>query len=100
MKIRPLENIISLDEKIDATANPLLAIYTAGDPERNPESYPMLVPQVSPNEIFSKPKEQQDILGRPAVFAVNYGVDELILWPIPDKEYHAFFEFNPPRRRI
>lgn len=78
------------------------AIYTNGDPQQNPNSYPILVPQVERNEIFSMPPEKQNIRGRPALYSVLHsigGKSKLVLWPYPDQEYYAIFEYNPLRRR-
>lgn len=102
MKIGIDENIITLDDPIDATANPVLAIYSQGDPEKNPGSYPIMLMQVPREEIFAMPAQKQDMRGIPTRYSIihNGGKTKLALWPIPDQEYHALFEFNPPRRRI
>lgn len=102
MKIGKGENVLTLDDPLDASSNPLLAVYSDGDPERNPGSYAIVLMRVPREEIFSMPTQAQERKGRPERYSVlfNGGKTKLALWPIPDRDYHAFFEFNPPRRRI
>ena len=102
MKVEKEQNIIALRAPVDATAHPMLAIYTNGFPEVNPDSHAILVQQVDRNHIFNMSPRDQELRGRPTMFSLIHDgfVTSLTLWPIPDKDYEAVFEFNPPRRKL
>jgi hypothetical protein len=101
MKIKRDEAIIELPEQIDASAHPILAIFTDGDPEFNPGSYGILVPQVERHMIFDMTPHEQERLGRPTMYSILHHIKpKLALWPRPDREYYATFEFSPPRKRL
>ncbi len=101
MLIRENENLIELP-LIDANSRPIFVVYSDGDPQMNPNSYARMIPQCADHEIFTMPFEKQNMRGFPALFAISRTAagHGLVLWPKPDKEYFAGFEFNPPRQRI
>jgi hypothetical protein len=102
VKIKQGENVVVLDEPIDASANPNLVVYTLGDPEQNPRSFALPARQVIAADFLHLRNESLCLRGLPTAFAISHELHKtrLLLWPIPDKDYHAVFEFSPPRRRL
>jgi hypothetical protein len=78
------------------------AIYSAGDPERNPQSFLIVVREVFEVEIMKLPKRERDLRGQPTIYALAHGSadDSILLWPIPDENLYVQFYYCPARKVI
>jgi hypothetical protein len=94
---------IKLPERVEE-ATCQLGVYEDGqDPQANPFAILAWTIQVS-NEDLMKVRNGSDkhYVAMPNVFTIFHGdkVDVLAIWPKPDRDYHAVFEYCPARKRI
>jgi hypothetical protein len=82
-----------------------LVVFSGGDPEHNPRSFAMMVPQVEPHTLLSmrghpsNPSNRQR--GTPVAFAITGDKNAVLgVWPAPDATLHAVFRYCPVMRQI
>lgn len=98
MIIKAGDNRIKLPEGIEShTAE--MVIYADGDPQFNPGSYAIMISHHRATDVLPLMMQDEQILGTPNRFAIHCG-DEILLYPMPEKEYYAQFRYCPAMKVI